>query len=326
MIRTALVTGANGFVGGHLVAELERRGARVFALKRQGSPPGMLSRLKARVVELPAFTAEHLAGTVPEGLDALFHVAGDASFWSGHASRQLDANVGVTERLIAEARRRGTRAFVFTSTAGALGLQPGVLTEDSPVTAATSRIAYVRTKHLAEQLVLAATDLNPVVLNPGTIIGPDNPGYWGRVFQMVEAGRLTFVPKGQTSFADVQQVARAHVEAVERGARGERFLLGGADATFREAITVASRLCGRTGAVREAPAFALWLMGLLGEGLALLTRNEPLMTRQGAEYLMHRNRVSSRKAIDRLDYRPVPLEEMLSRTHAWYREWSSTRR
>jgi len=325
VIRTALVTGANGFVGGHVVAELERRGAQVTALKRLGSSPGMLPRLQTRVVELPSYSEEHLTGAVPEGLDAVFHVAGDASFWAGHAARQLDGNVGVTQRLIAVARRKGARALVFTSTAGALGLQPGVLTEASPITAATSRIGYVRTKHLAEQLVLAATDLHPVVLNPGTIIGPDNPGYWGRVFQMVETGRLSIVPKGQTSFADVAQVARAHVEAVERGASGERFLLGGADATFQEAITVASRLCGRTGAVREAPAFALWLMGLFGEGLALLTRKEPLMTRQGAEYLMHRNRVSSAKAIDRLGYQPVPLEEMLARTHAWYRTWSSAR-
>lgn len=320
-LARAAVTGANGFVGVHLVEELLRRGTEVWAIKRKASPMGHLAGLPVKLVEVDALVPEQLELRLPASLDALFHVAGDASFWSGHAERQYATNVTVTSQLVEWARARGVGAFVFTSTAGALGLQPGVvLDENTPVTAEHSSVSYVKTKWLAEQAVFAAgaKGLPVVVMNPGTIIGAKNEKYWGRIFDLVSRGGLRFVPRGFASLCDVGEVAAAHVEAVERGALGGRFTLGGAEHSFRDVIGTVARLCGRPDRVREAPDWAIRTVGLMGELGALFTRREPLMTRQGAEYLIHRNRVSSARAQAVLGYRAVPLEAMLRKVHTWW--------
>ena len=87
---------------------------------------------------------------------------------------------------------------------------------------------YQRSKFLAEEEVrkVIARGLDAVILNPAAIMGPYDTVNWVRMIRLVCARKQPGVPPGRMSFCHVDKVARAHIAAVERGRRGENYLLG----------------------------------------------------------------------------------------------------
>src|SRR5260370_37302347 len=115
--RTAFVTGATGFLGLNLVAHLTEIGWTVLALHRAQSNLTYLKRFPVHLVEVSFEYAASLERALPEGVDAVFHAAGDVSFWSRHNSRQTPTNVAGTRNLAAVALKRGPRELLQPSIA-----------------------------------------------------------------------------------------------------------------------------------------------------------------------------------------------------------------
>jgi nucleoside-diphosphate-sugar epimerase len=86
-VRTAFVTGGTGFVGLNLVALLKDRGWKVIAVHRKSSNTKHLQKLGPELLECGLDDPAALGRAMPEGLDAVFHVAGDISWWRGHDER-----------------------------------------------------------------------------------------------------------------------------------------------------------------------------------------------------------------------------------------------
>ncbi len=127
-------------------------------------------------------------------------------------------------------------------------------------------------------------------------------------------------PPGSGAFADVREVARAHVAAWQRDTWGRSFLLGGEHAAFLDLI-------GRIGARlrkpvprRATPAFALKGYARMMELLARLRGAEPTLTAEAAQFTCHHLAVDSSRAVRELDYRITPLDALLDDTIAWMRE------
>ena len=253
---TAVVTGATGFLGLNLVEELRERGWRVLALHREGSPVERLTGTGAEPVRADILDPAALLRAVPEGADALFHVAGDTSMWSGNARRQERVNVEGTRNVVRVALERRVGRLVHTSSVAVYGFHDGVITEDLPHLGADSWITYLRTKALAEREVRAGLGegLDAVIVNPANIVGRYDTRNWARMFLMVAAGRLPGAPPGEGSFAHAREVARVHVAAWERGRTGANYLVGGVDATYREVLERIGALVGREGPVRTGPS------------------------------------------------------------------------
>ena len=319
MPRTAFVTGATGFVGLNLVEALLADGWRVIALHRADSDLKYLQRMNAERATGDVTDRESVLRALPEGVDAVYHVAGDTNLWSRRNAAQDRVNIEGTRIMVEAAIARHARRFLHTSSISAWGLQRGRLDERTPQLGRYSRVNYNRSKHLAEEAVRAgiARGLDAVILSPGAILGPYDTRNYARVVKMVAAGTLPGVPPGALPFCDVREVAKAHVAAFELGARGENYLLGGTDATFLELVREIGAALGRPVPARATPAWVLHILGALGALRGALTGTEPTLTPETARQSTRQLTCDSSKAMRALGYRAVPLREMVGDCVSW---------
>ncbi|MDP6460370.1 MAG: NAD-dependent epimerase/dehydratase family protein, partial [Gemmatimonadota bacterium] len=253
----AFLTGGTGFLGGELVRLLVGGGWKVTALHRPSSEMTRLRAAAVTPVEGTLEDADSLRRAMPEGVDAVFHVAAVVSFWSRRDQEQTRANVIGTRNVVEAALASGAGRFVHTSSIAAFGRHAGIITESTPSNAASSDIRYLQTKALAEEEVRRGMDrgLDAVFLNPANILGPGDSAHWAKLLQMVDRGHLPGLPPGRGSFCHVREVALAHLRAFERGRTGHHYLLGGADADYAVVAREAARILGRTIPERTLP---LW--------------------------------------------------------------------
>ena len=318
MTKTAFVSGATGFLGLNLVRLLTEQGWAVTALHRPSSNLTYLKRFPVTLAEGQIEEAASLERAIPDGLDAVFHVAGDVSFWSGNRARQLKTNVEGTRNMAAVARRKGARRFVHTSSIAVYGT-PGAFDEASAHLGKSSPIGYLHSKALAEEEVqkAIAEGLDAVILNPANIVGPYDLSNWSRLFRLVSEGRLPGIPPGRAPFCHVAEVAKAHLTAFERGRTGENYILAGTEASHIEAFTIVGKLLGHPIPKKPAPAFILALAGRLGELGSRLTHKEPDLTPEMATLLSCSVSCRSDKAARELGYQAVPLQTMFEDCYRW---------
>ncbi len=280
------VTGATGFVGSHVARELRERGAdvrdeRVDLLDR----PGL-----ARAVG---------------GCDAVVHVA---ALYSYDAPRERFERVNVegTRTLLEVTARAGVRRFVHCSTAGTCGPVAGrPATEEDEPPAWELEVPYKRTKLAAERLALEA---GAVVVNPTTPVGDGDrkPTPTGRMIAGVARGRLRgFVATTGLNVVDVRDVARGHALALEHGAAGERYLLGGVDLSLEDLFAAVARLAGRPRPRLRVPYAVAEMAAVAG----IANRDEVRLARLPMYF-------SSEKARSTLGYEPGPVEPALARAVA----------
>ena len=203
--RTGFITGATGFLGLNVVDALLAQGWRVVALHRSHSN---VSRLRERNVSLAEGALDDRASlerAIPGGCDAVFHLAGNVSMWSGHDAQQTRDNVDGTRNVAAAALAKGARRFVHTSTVAVWGRQARVpFDETAPKNGATSIMNYARSKLRGEDEVKAAVaaGLDAVILNPCHIVGRYDVNGWSKMISLVAGGKLPGVPPGRGSFCD----------------------------------------------------------------------------------------------------------------------------
>jgi dihydroflavonol-4-reductase len=282
----AYVTGATGFVGSHVAAELRTQGAEVRAER--------IDLLDRAAIE-----------RVVEGCDAVFHVAALYSY-DAPAEDFERVNVEGTRTIVEACRARGVRRLVHTSTAGTCGPVAGrEATEADGPPAWELAVPYKRTKLAAEELVIAAArgGLDAVVVNPTTPVGPGDvkPTPTGRMIAGVARGRIPAYLAGTgLNVVDVRDVARGHVLAYERGEPGERYLLGGENVSLKDLFARIARLAGR-----PPPRFRIpYSVARAAAALRLANQDEVRLARMPMYF-------SSEKAQHRLGYLPRDIGSAL---------------
>ncbi|MFD1470214.1 NAD-dependent epimerase/dehydratase family protein [Hymenobacter caeli] len=251
-----LVTGANGFLGRHLVAELLRRGYPVRALVRPGRPssPALppLQALPVEVCEMdlsqPAPKAE-LADAIG-GCGAIIHAAAVAQVNPARSRAVRDTNLGGTEQALRLARKAGVERLVYVGTANVFGFgskaRPG--DETRPYAGRRYGLDYMDSKRAAADRVLAAVgreQLPAVLVHPTFMLGPgDARPTSGALLLALRAGRLPGYPLGGKNYVHVQDVAVATVNALTQGRVGESYILGNENLSYREAFALMAELLG----------------------------------------------------------------------------------
>lgn len=319
---TAFVTGGTGCVGLNLIQELRARGWEVTACHRASSNLELIRRFGPRLVVADIEDARALHAAMPPRPEAVFHLAASVNFWGRRNAEQTRINVQGTRNVVEVALERRARRFIHMSSAAAFGPESGdVLDETTPSRAPGHRVNYFRTKWLAEQEVQRGLErgLPAVLINPANILGPYDPNTWSRAFLLLQRGRVPLVPPGSAPFCHVRQVVLASLAAVDRGGIGERYLLAGTHASYRELFAIACELLGR----RSPPVAPKWLFSALASLDALRTRltgNEPELTPELARVLCMSFEVRTNKAERELGFQPVPLRRMLEDAYEWMRE------
>ena len=298
--RLAFVTGATGFIGFHIARLLAAEGWHTVALHRPSADTRLLEALHVELVTGDLANRASILSSVPEGTDAIFHVAGNVSFEAAGDTAQNADNILGTENIVAAALERNCARFIYTSTGATFGLHDGWVTEETPSNATDIPINYFRTKTLAEDAVRAACagGLDAVILNPANVVGPYDRSIWTPFVLAVAAGAIPGIGPGAGSFCHIDEVARAHLAAFHRGGRGERYLLAGAVAKFADVGNLVARLTGGTAppVVDTAPP------GVSPETFELMSRVQE---------------IDCTKACRELGFKPVTIETMFTDLVDW---------
>ena len=313
---TVFLTGASGFLGGHLLRELISNGAEVKALSRRPDSDAVISKLGGTPVRADVTDADSLRAAM-QNVDAVFHAAADTNTWARNNDAQTRTNVGGVQNLLAAAKAAGVSAFMHTSSVSAYShLVHTTLREDVPQRGLDSWINYERTKFLAEKAV-RDSGLPFVVFQPSHILGPGDRQNWSQLIMLIDQGKLPGAPPGLGAFADVREIAKAQVRAWQRGKFGEAYLLGGQHASFFELIAKIGAQLGRKVPNRAMPTWLLMTYARLLDGVSRISGKEPDITPESATFTCHELRVDSGKAIRELDYRETDLDALLADTIAW---------
>jgi dihydroflavonol-4-reductase len=323
---TTLVTGASGFVGAAVARKLVERGESVRVLVRATSDRRNLEGLNVEPVEGDLRDRASLAKAL-KGATVLYHVAADYRLWTRNPDELYDSNVEGSKMIVEAAAEAGVKRTVYTSSVAVLGINKDGTpsNEDTPVSVDDMIGHYKRSKYLAEEAVralVAEHDLDVVIVNPSTPIGPRDvkPTPTGRMVLDAARGKLpAFVDTG-LNVVHVDDVAEGHLLAYEKGSKGERYILGGHDMSLQAILIEVARLAGRKPPRVKLPHGAVMPVAAVSELWASLFGGEPLATRDGIKMARKKMYFSSDKAKAALGYAPRPAEEALKDAVAWFRE------
>lgn len=253
------LTGASGFIGGHVARKLRERGDEVRALVRTPAKAGALRDAGCELVEGSLSDEATIAGAL-EGCDAAIHGAAiyEVGIPEDRRPAMHEANVAGTERVLGAALAAGTPRVVHISTIAAFGNTHGEVVDESyehPARDFTSY--YEQTKHEAHlvALRLIGEGLRCVIVQPGGVYGPGDHSELGNLSKQVLAGRLPLIPFpdfGMT-VVHVDDVADGVLLALADGVVGESYVLGGDVTTNRELIRTVAEVGGRKPPSRALP-------------------------------------------------------------------------
>src|SRR5690606_6646235 len=241
------VTGGTGFIGGVLVRHLRAAGHEVVALVRDLERAAPLAALGAELA--PGDVTQRGTLRAPMmGADGVFHVA--AWYEVGTDASRAAAGNGEGPRNVLETMRAlEIPTGVYTSTLAVNADTKGRRVDEAYRYDGPHLSAYDETKWRAHHEVavpLIRQGLPLVIVMPGVVYGPGDTSQMGTVLQRIAAGERVEVPTGTAAcWAHVEDVARAHVQAMERGAPGETYMINGPCHTWREAFEAVARVTGR---------------------------------------------------------------------------------
>jgi farnesol dehydrogenase len=301
-----LITGASGYLGRSLVQAFRAAGHETVAFSRHAASSGLPGARVDGDVRDPAAVARAM-----EGCDAVCHSAAMVSVWSRRAAEFDDVNVGGLRHVLDAARAARVPRIVYTSSFMALppagAAVPGEWND------------YQRTKVAADRVAgdAAAAGAPIVRLYPGVIYGPGARTAGNLVGSMVAdhlQGKLSGVVGADCvwSYAYVDEVARGHVAAAERGRPGARYLLGGENAPQMRVYEIVRELTGRP-LPRRLPAWLARAAGAAGEIGARLTGRQPPLTAGTVSILTRDWAMDSSLAVAEIGYRIEPLRDGLAR-------------
>ncbi len=296
------LTGATGFVGSHILRELLAQGYAVRALRRShATPADNLTWIEGDLRDVGTF-ARSL-----RGCRHLIHCAALYSFAPRDRAAMRAVNVDATASLMMAAYLAGVERGVLTSSSATLG---------------HAHSGYHRSK-LEQERAAFSSRLPIVALLPTAPVGPGDakPTPTGRLVLDFLRGQIVAKAPGHggMNLVPVEDVARAHVAALELGNIGERYVIGGENLSMDEIWALLAEITGKPMPSWRAPYALALTAAALDELRCRITGGAPNVPLEGVR--LSRERMYADSAPARLDlaYAPSPVREALERAVAWYR-------
>jgi len=319
----AFVTGGTGFIGRHVIQQLLEGGHTVHALVRT-------SRAAA------AFQAE---GILPclgdindpdsmrpgmQGCDVVFHIAGWYQLGGNGHSQAEAINVQGTRNVLGLAYELGIPRILYTSTIAVLGDTHGHLAdetyhmpEEQPFVTEYDRTKWLAHYEVALPLIKQGAPI--IVLMPGAVFGPGDHSLVGALMQAYQRGLLPVFPAPDTmfTFAHVEDIARGHLLAAEKGQPGQSYILAGPALSLRQFIALCARASGKPLPWVYVPG--RWIKPLmpLSRLLSRLPSWPEILSPDAIRVLDVTYIASAEKARRELGWQPRPLEEGLRESFHW---------
>jgi dihydroflavonol-4-reductase len=318
------ITGATGFVGAHVAQKYASEGASLRLLTRKTSRLDTLAGLDADTVVGDLREPEKLR-TALSGCDALVHVAADYRLWVRDPQQMYAANVDGTRELLRLARETGVQRVVYTSSVATMGFKSDgtIVNEDTLVSLADMIGHYKRSKFLGEQEAIKAAKSGQyvMILNPTTPIGSGDakPTPTGRIIvDFLNKKFPAYVDTG-LNLVDVSEVARMHVEALDHGTPGERYILGGENLTLKQILDRMSAITGLPSPTMKVPHFVAMAFALFDETFTgKMLGKEPRATVEAVRMGKKMMFASSAKAERDLGFKVLPIYNALRSAIEWF--------
>jgi NAD+-dependent farnesol dehydrogenase len=310
------ITGATGYLGGKILRVAHEQGHSIRALCRQAPEAGSLPddiEIALGDLSQPDALVEAM-----QGCDALIHTAGLVSIWQRDPQDFHRVNVDGTENLLEAARNAGVGRVVYTSSFFALGPTDDRAADESWNNPDESCMTeYARSKTIALQRVREqiANGMDIIPLYPVLIYGPGKATQGNFITKMVDDFLHRRIPgvlgggNGRWTYSYVDDVAKGHLLALEKGRRGESYILGGEDASLNELLDLLHELTGVKRPNMKIPNPLAKGMAWVEELRARMSSNYlPKLTCEVVDVYKHNWRYSSHKAITELGYSRTPLK------------------
>lgn len=310
----ALVTGANGFTGSHLVQALCQRGDEVVCLVRQSSQLGRLAPYPVHRVYGDICDRAALQ-TAMQDVDVVFHTAAYVELGLVNAAEMERVNVEGTRAVVETAQTIGVPKLVYCSTIGIYGDTQGQPVDETFIRTQTGfSSAYDRTKYEAQQIVdrAAQQGLDTVSVMPSGIFGSDDP-HFGPVLKTFLRGKLKLWAGGDriTGIVHVDDLVDAMLLAATKSQPGDHYIISAGDLTTREMFAIVGHHAHRP-VPAEAPKWLVRLVGNLLDPIGRLLAWQPPLSRERVHYLYDRCvRVDATKAKVQLGWQPRSPEQVL---------------
>jgi nucleoside-diphosphate-sugar epimerase len=311
------VTGATGFVGGEIVKQLVGRGHKVVALVRS---PQKATILKALGVEIHAgdITDRETLKTPMTGVDGVFHVA--AWYKVGVKEPLADQiNVDGTRNVLKTMKTLEIPRGVYTSTVAVFSDTKGRVPDESYVYDGPHLSEYDRTKWIAHYRVALPKiedGLPLTIVMPGLVYGPgDTSGMHAALVDLLR-GRLPMTP-AKTAFCwgHIEDTARGHILAMEKGQPGETYIIAGPRHRFDHAFDLAASIARvRAPLFHPGPRTMRAMAASMGV-VQKFSKLPPAFTPEALRVLAGTTYFgASEKAVRELGFSPRSLEEGLGQT------------
>ena len=315
-----VVTGATGFLGGHVTRLLLERGDDVRVTYRNPERLKHLKGLDVRRTKADVLDFKAMRRAV-KGHDVLFHTVGFVGSSPAELVWRLNAHAPVVA--VEAAAAEGLKRVVLTSTISAIG----PATNGQPANELTEYprdwlgLAYPDSKHEGELAALDAGErhgIEVVVVNPAYLLGVpvdrEQPGETStRTIGNYLRGRLPGVINAGMNFADVVDAAEGHLLAADKGEPGERYILGGENLTWPQLIDRVKEISGQRHPVLVMPPETA-RVAQIREAMKLPSA----MPAEGFGLMSKDWRFSSEKARRELGYTARPIDETIRATVDWY--------
>ncbi len=302
MSKKVFVTGATGLVGSHLVPLLLEKGYDVRASKRESSNMDLAQSFVDKIEWVVGDILDvPFLEDVLKDVDWVFHCAAMVSFSPRKVQQMMDVNVTGTANLVNISLHHTIEKFIHTSSIAAIGRpisHTDMITEKTKWQESSMNSFYAKSKFQAELEVWRgfAEGLPVIIANPSVILGK---GHWdtgsSRLFSNVKNG-LKVYPPGSTGFVDVRDVAEALLLLAEKNIIGERFILNGTNAPYKDFLdSTAQELGVKPPSIKITPLLQA-LSWRVEKVRSFFTGKSPLVTKETAQLACSTYQYSNEKS------------------------------
>lgn len=316
------LTGGTGFIGANVVRLLLQAGHSVRVLVREDSN---LDNLKGLEVEKVVGNLNDLdLYEKMQGAEALFHIAAFYSLWQSDKEQLYRSNVEGTRNCLAAAEKAGVTRTVYTSSAAAIGLGPkGTPVDETHQSSVDELIGHYRkSKYWAEQEAFKAAKAgqNIVIVNPTSPIGEwdARPTPTGNIVLRFLRQKMPFYLDTGLNVIDVQDVAKGHLLAFEKGESGERYILGHRDMKLKSMLDILENLTGINAPEKSIPVAVPLTVAWIEETFLARLGKSPGVPLDGVRMGTKTMYYDASRAVKELGLPQTDISKALQRSVDWY--------
>lgn len=319
----ALVMGASGFLGSHVVKALAADGREVRIMVRETSDTCAIDHLQLDRVTGDIGDRQAVAAAM-SGCDTLFYCIVDTRAWLRDPAPLYETNVEGLRAVMDVALDSGIKRFVFTSTFGTIGINPcGVSTESDAFNWWDKAPDYVKCRVQAEQLFMEYCrdkGLPGVACCVGNTYGADDvvPTPHGKMVKDAATGKMPFYWDGGGPSVGIRDAARALLLAEEKGKVGERYIVAERWVNFGELFSLAAREAGVEPPKKKLPLWLLYAMAGVADFVTFFNRKDNRFSVASIRCSTLLPNVDSARARAELGWQPEPIENAVQEAVAYY--------